>query len=149
VPLVSLWSMREAVSGIEGLGQAQYVFVELPTVSGGRAPPTAAETWVWLFRDAALLDAMPKGLSEAQEGALHLAEEATFSLEEAEAYRRVNDEIAQAEQLGIEREARGEACSSCRRSPTSRSSQARSGKSSRPSVAPTSWSCSGRAPPSS
>ena len=109
VPLVSLWSMREAISGIEGLGQVQYAFVELPKVSEGRAPATAAETWAWLFRDAALLDAMPRGLSEAQEDAMHLAEEATFSLEEAEAYRRVNDEIAQAEQLGNDREARGEA----------------------------------------
>ena len=41
--------------------------------------------------------------------ALHLAEEASFSLEEAVAYRRVNDGIPQAEQLGDEGEARGRA----------------------------------------
>ena len=112
VPLVSAWSMREAVSGREDLLQVQYAFVELPKVDRLRTSldeRTPAETWAWLFRDAVRLTTMPDGLSPQQKGALHLAEEATFSFEEAEAYRRVNDEIAQAEQWGSESEARGEA----------------------------------------
>ena len=111
VPLVSLWSMREAVSGTEGLLQVQYAFVELPKVDRLRNPGeerTPAQTWAWLFRDAVRLTAMPDGLSPQQIDALRLAEEATFSFEEAEAYRRVHDEIAQEEQWGNESEARGE-----------------------------------------
>ena len=112
VPLVSAWSMREAVSGRADLLQVQYAFVELPKVDRLRAstsPRTPGETWAWLFRDAVRLTTMPDGLSPQQMDAMHLAEEATFSFEEAEAYRRVNDEIAQAEQWGNESEARGEA----------------------------------------
>ena len=109
VPLVSTWSIRERISGAEALTQVQYAFVELPKVPAEGPRSSSAEKWAWLFRDAVGLTAIPEGLSEAQVDALHLAEEATFSLEEAQAYRRVNDEIAQAEQLGNEGEARGEA----------------------------------------
>jgi predicted transposase/invertase (TIGR01784 family) len=109
VPLVSRWSMREKVSGREGLLQVQYAFVELPKVAAAGPLGTVAERWVWLFKYGVNLEQMPPGLSRAQEAVLHLAEEATVSSEEAEAYRRVFDEIDQARQLAAEAAQKGKA----------------------------------------
>lgn len=107
VPLVSRWSMRERVSGRDDLLQVQYAFVELPKVAPSPPHATAAETWAWLFRFGKTLDEVPGGLSGPQRSALALAEEATFTLAESEAYRRVADEIEQARQLAEDALLRG------------------------------------------
>lgn len=107
VPLVSRWSMRERVSGRDDLLQVQYAFVELPKVAPSPPHAKPAETWAWLFRFGKTLDAVPAGLSEPQRSALALAEEATFTLAESEAYRRASDEIEQARQLAEDSLRRG------------------------------------------
>jgi predicted transposase/invertase (TIGR01784 family) len=109
VPLVSRWSMREKVSGREDLLQVQYAFVELPKVAAEGPLRSVAETWAWLFKYGVSLEQIPPGLSRAQEAALQLAEEATFSRDESEAYRRVFDEIQQARELAEEAGRKGEA----------------------------------------
>jgi len=107
VPLVSRWALTEEQSGTKDLRQVQYVFVELPKIAQEAQPRTAAEQWAWLFKYGRHLQEMPTGLTPAQTQTLQWAEEATFTLEEAEAYRRVNDEIEQARQLAEEGETRG------------------------------------------
>jgi len=108
VPLVSRWALTEEASGTQDLRQVQYVFVELPKVPKEGLLTRAAERWAWLFKYGEQLKAVPAGLTAAQAQALELANEATFTAEEAEAYRKVEDEIEQARQLAEDAEERGE-----------------------------------------
>lgn len=88
VPLLSRWRMKEK-GGRNGLSQIQYVFVELPKLSRESVPKNAVEEWVWLFRNAASLEAPPKSLHGAgPKRALLASQTAAFSKAEREAYER-------------------------------------------------------------
>jgi flagellar biosynthesis/type III secretory pathway protein FliH len=87
----------------------QYAFLELPKLPPER-PATGAGYWAWLFVHAPELKEVPADLPPGpHREALALANEASFTAGELEAYRRVMDEIQQAREYGDEREARGRA----------------------------------------
>lgn len=116
VPMLSRWNMRERHSHNHGLLQVQYAFLELPKLSN--APPkTGAEIWAWLFVHGHELREIPESLPQGPyRQALDMANQATFTEEEFDAYRKVTDEIEQLKVLLdykwnsglIEGEARGE-----------------------------------------
>jgi hypothetical protein len=109
VPMLSRWNMTERSSGNRGLLQVQYAFLELPKLPPER-PATGAGYWAWLFVHAPELKEVPADLPPGpHREALALANEASFTAGELEAYRRVMDEIQQAREYGDEREARGRA----------------------------------------
>lgn len=77
-----------------------------------RVPATDVERWVALFAHAHALkpaDVANVPLTPAQQATLDLANEATFSDAELEAYRKARDEVQQTIQYGKDGEARGEA----------------------------------------
>jgi predicted transposase/invertase (TIGR01784 family) len=85
VPMLSRWSMREQASGVPGLQQVQYAFLELPKLPAER-PTTGAGYWAWLFVHAPELTEVPADLPPGPyREALELASEASFSAEEREA----------------------------------------------------------------
>ena len=97
VPMLSRWNMTEQASGHQGLLQVQqYAFLELPKLPE-QQPETGADLWAWLFVHAPELDEMPVDLPEGpHREAVELANEATFTQAEFDAYRRVMAEIDQA-----------------------------------------------------
>lgn len=100
VPVLSRWNMTERKSEDDGLLQVQYVFLELPKLASERPREPGAELWAWLFVHAPELTEIPADLrSEPHRRTLELANKATFTQGELEAYRRVIDEIHQAEEL--------------------------------------------------
>ena len=99
VPMLSRWTMQEHTSGSPGLLQVQYAFLELPKLPP-QQPSEGAGLWAWLFVHAPGLDQVPTDLPEGPyREALDLANKATFSLAELDAYQRVIDEINQAREL--------------------------------------------------
>jgi hypothetical protein len=109
VPMLSRWSMTERGSGNRGLLQVQYAFLELPKLPPER-PATGAGYWAWLFVHAPELKEVPADLPPGPyREALALANEASFTAAERDAYRRVMDEIQQAREYGDAREAQGKA----------------------------------------
>lgn len=113
VPMVSRWSMAERTNGARrGLGQVQYVFLELPKL-GDRTPANAVERWAVLFRSAP--DLTPKSiegvpLTEAQRRALEHAREETMTPQERDLIERSREEVDQVRRMaesaleeGIER----------------------------------------------
>lgn len=90
VPLVSHWRMQERHGGRRGLGQVQYVFVELPKLPDGRPPEDVPEEWAYVFRKAPQLKEVPTFLRDAgPRAALDAARTARFTAEEWDAYDRV------------------------------------------------------------
>jgi hypothetical protein len=119
VPMLSRWYMTESISashrlaenksGTNRLLQVQYAFLELPKLPR-RKPDTGALQWAWLFVHAPELTEVPADLPPGPfRQALELANEATFSPAEFEAYRKVMDEIQQAREYGAAQRAEGEA----------------------------------------
>ena len=109
VPMLSRWTMTEHSSGNHGLLQVQYAFLELPKLPG-RKPETGAAQWAWLFVHAPELTEVPPDLPPGpHRQALELANQATFTPAELDAYRTVMDEIQQAREYGDAKEAEGEA----------------------------------------
>jgi predicted transposase/invertase (TIGR01784 family) len=109
VPMVSQWRMTERLSGTPGIPQVEYVFCELPKLRG-KKPTTTNERWVGLFTAAPLLTATTvaeEPFTPEQRAALELANEATFSEEELDAYRKARDEVQQMVQYGKDAVARG------------------------------------------
>jgi predicted transposase/invertase (TIGR01784 family) len=89
VPMLSRWQMQEQHGGARGLGQLQFVFLELPKYDTSRPPVTAVEKWAYFFREASNLDVVPKVLAEQPfKDALEAARVARFTDEEWEAYIR-------------------------------------------------------------
>jgi hypothetical protein len=110
VPMLSRWNMTERKSGNHGLLQVQYVFLELPKLPDRRPDTPGAELWAWLFVHAPELTEVPADLAAGPyRVALELANKATFTREELDAYRKVIDEIQQAEELAEAKLAEGEA----------------------------------------
>ncbi|MBI2568694.1 MAG: Rpn family recombination-promoting nuclease/putative transposase [Candidatus Schekmanbacteria bacterium] len=109
VPMLSRWNMTERGSGNHGLLQVQYVFVELPKLPP-RRPETGAELWAWLFVHTPELSEVPPDLPFGpHREAVELANEATFTQLELDAYQKVMDEIEQARQYGEDKRAEGKA----------------------------------------
>jgi hypothetical protein len=119
VPMLSRWYMTESISGNNRLPenksetnrllQVQYAFLELPKLPK-RKPDTGALQWAWLFVHAPELTEVPADLPPGpHREALELANEATFTPAEFEAYRKVMDEIQQAREYGAAQRAEGEA----------------------------------------
>ena len=107
VPMLSRWNMTEQSSNNQGLLQVQYAFLELPKLPQ-RAPETGAELWAWLFVHTPELHEVPSELPAGpHRDAVELANEATFTALELDAYRKVMDEIQQAREYGDARWAEG------------------------------------------
>jgi predicted transposase/invertase (TIGR01784 family) len=117
VPMLSRWRMQEQHGGERGLGEVQYVFLELPKYQADSKPKTTVEKWAYFFREARSLERIPEALSEAPYAeALEVTRKANLSDDEWQAYDR--EKIAEqdfrgglslAEKLGEERgEKRGE-----------------------------------------
>ena len=110
VPMLSRWNMTERKSGSHGLLQVQYVFLELPKLPAARTQIPGADLWAWLFVHAPQLAAVPADLSPGPyREALELANKATFTQGELDAYRKVIDEIQQVQELAEARWAEGRA----------------------------------------
>ena len=108
VPMLSSWNMTERGSGNHGLLQVQYAFLELPKLPASK-PDTGASQWAWLFVHAPGLTDVPPDLPEGPyRQALELANKATFTLEELDAYQKVNDEIEQVRELVESKRIEGE-----------------------------------------
>jgi predicted transposase/invertase (TIGR01784 family) len=95
IPMVSRWKLTEQQTGAsDALPQIQLVFLELPKLDQAQVATSGAAVWAWLFREARGFDAIPAGMPQgAYVRALELANEATFTEAEREAYRHVQDEI--------------------------------------------------------
>ena len=90
--------------------QLRYVFMELPKLKTNDIDKvkSSAELWAWLFRCAEGLQSIPESLPDGpQQEALKLANEATFTADERDAYDKVNAEIWQGRQLQTDAELRG------------------------------------------
>jgi hypothetical protein len=99
--------LPENKSGTNRLLQVQYAFLELPKLPR-RKPDTGALHWAWLFVHAPELTEVPADLPPGPyREALELANEATFTRGELEAYRKVMDEIQQAREYGAAQRAEG------------------------------------------
>jgi hypothetical protein len=110
VPMLSRWNMTERKSGNHGLLQVQYVFLELPKGPIERPTDPGADLWAWLFGYGHTLDEVPADLLQGpHRRALELANKATFTQGELDAYRRVIDEIQQAQELAEAKFALGRA----------------------------------------
>ena len=110
VPMLSRWNMREQGSGNHGLMQVQYAFLELPKLPKERPEAAGADLWAWLFVHAPELTEMPANLSPGpHRAALELANKATFTQEELDAYQKVIDEIQQVRELAEAKWAEGKA----------------------------------------
>jgi predicted transposase/invertase (TIGR01784 family) len=89
VPLLSRWRMQEQHGGRAGLGEVQYVFLELPKLPPDREPATVVEKWAYLFRQTAKLDQVPEALAqEPYREVLEVSRTAHFTDAEWEAYDR-------------------------------------------------------------
>ncbi len=107
IPMLSRWQMTEEASGTHGLLQVQYAFLELPKLPERKAE-TGAGYWAWLFVHAPELTEIPPDLPPGPfRDALALANEATFTQEERDAYQRVIDEIQQVRELAHAKWAEG------------------------------------------
>lgn len=100
MPMLSRFAMTEKSTGNHALLQVQYAFLELPKVPRQR-PSGGASLWAWLFVHAPELAEVPEDLPPGPfRQAMELANEASFTELELEAYRKVMDEIQQAREYG-------------------------------------------------
>jgi predicted transposase/invertase (TIGR01784 family) len=89
VPMLSRWRMQEQHTGLPGLPELQFVFLELPKLSLEREPRTPAERWAYYFRKTSELASVPGVLGEPPfVAALDAARVSGFSIDEWEAYDR-------------------------------------------------------------
>ena len=110
VPMLSRWNMTERKSKNDGLLQVQYAFLELPKLPAQRPETPGVDLWAWLFVHAPELAEVPADLSPGPyRAALELANKATFTQEDLDAYQKVIDEIQQVRELAEAKLAEGEA----------------------------------------
>ena len=57
--MLSRWRMQEQHTGVPGLPQVQYVFLELPKYAAGPHPSDLVDKWALFFREAENLDGDP------------------------------------------------------------------------------------------
>jgi predicted transposase/invertase (TIGR01784 family) len=87
VPMLSRWRMQEQQSGVTGLPHLQFVFLELPKYTAGHNPQTDVDKWVYFFREAGNLMAIPETLRDPPLlDALEGARTARFNRQEWDAY---------------------------------------------------------------
>ncbi len=87
VPMLSRWRMQEQHSGVLGLSDVQYVFVELPKYAAGPEPEGTVDRWAYFFREAASLKVIPPVLQDSPfRDALEVARTTHFTREEWDAY---------------------------------------------------------------
>jgi hypothetical protein len=90
--------------------QVQYAFLELPKLPERRPETPGPDLWAWLFVHAPELTEVPADLPPGPyREAVELANEATFTQAELDAYRKVMDEIQQAREYGEAKWAQGKA----------------------------------------
>jgi flagellar biosynthesis/type III secretory pathway protein FliH len=79
--------MQEQHSGVRGLSDVQYVFVELPKYVAGPEPEGAVDRWAYFFREAENFKVIPPILQESPfSDALEVARTALFTRQEWDAY---------------------------------------------------------------
>ena len=89
VPMLSRWRMQELHSGAAGLGEVQYVFLELPKYAAGDRPETTVERWAYFFREAQAFNRVPEVLSTGPYAeALQVARLANLTVAEETEYER-------------------------------------------------------------
>jgi predicted transposase/invertase (TIGR01784 family) len=113
VPMLSRWNMTERASGNHGLLQVQYAFLELPKLPD-RKPDTGAAQWAWIFVHGKELTEVPADLPVLYREALELANKATFTQAELDAYEKTRDEIQQVLAISEARWAEGETAGQAR-----------------------------------
>jgi predicted transposase/invertase (TIGR01784 family) len=87
IPMLSRWRMQEQQSGVAGLPELQFVFLELPKYAAGNAPQSVVDKWAYFFREAGNLMAIPDALRHPPLlDALEGARTARFTREEWDAY---------------------------------------------------------------
>jgi predicted transposase/invertase (TIGR01784 family) len=87
VPMLSRWRMQEQMSGVRGLPELQFVFLELPKYDAAREPETRVEKWAYFFREAKNLTVIPPSIEHPPLlEALEAARTAHFTKEEWDAY---------------------------------------------------------------
>ena len=108
VPMLSRWHMVERDSKNHGLLQIQYAFLELPKIPLERPAIPGADLWAWLFVHAPELREVPADLTPGPfADALELANQASFTMAERDAYERTRDEIRQVLEIAKARWAEG------------------------------------------
>ncbi len=100
IPMLSRWRMSEKHTRSErGLGQIQYVFLELPKYDGGDEPVAIVDRWAYFFREAENLEMIPPALDmEPFREALEVARVASFTAEEWMVYDR--EKMAEQDERG-------------------------------------------------
>ncbi len=89
VPMLSRWRMQEQHTGIRGLPQVQYVFLELPKYAAGPHPIELVDKWALFFREAENLEVIPPELDEEPfREAFEIARMAQLSEAEYELYEQ-------------------------------------------------------------
>ena len=87
VPMLSRWRMQEQHAGTVGLGQLQFVFLELPKYQAGDHSLSVVDRWAYFFREAPNLTMVPEVLAQPPlRDALEAARAAGFTEDEWEAY---------------------------------------------------------------
>ena len=111
VPMLSHWQLQEQHGGERGLGEVQYVFLELPKYQAGKKPRSTVDKWAYFFREAPSLARIPDELAEAPYAqALEVARAANLTEAEWNEYERekmaeqdFRGGLSLAEQRGLER----------------------------------------------
>lgn len=106
--MLSRWITTGQVSGNPGLTQVQYAFLELPKLPKGK-PEAGAARWAWLFVHGPELTEVPSDLPQVYQEALALANQATFTQLELDAYQKAKDEIQQVLVIADDKLAEGKA----------------------------------------
>ena len=87
VPMLSRWRMQEQHGGAHGLGQVQYVFLELPKYQAADEPHGLIDRWAYFFREAENLNVVPSTLANPPfRDALEVARISNFTAGELEVY---------------------------------------------------------------
>lgn len=99
IPMLSRWRMQEQHSGVHGLPQVQYVFLELPKYTAGPHPTELVDKWALFFRDAEDFDVIPTELNEEPfREAFEVARTAQMTEEEFDFYNQ--QKMAEQDQRG-------------------------------------------------
>jgi len=107
MPMLTRFAMTERSTGNRALLQVQYAFLELPKVPKQK-PAAGAGLWAWLFVYAPELAEVPPDLPAGPyREAMELANTATFTQAELDAYQKVIDEIEQVRELAAAKWAEG------------------------------------------
>ncbi len=108
--MLSRGHMIERSSRSPGLLQVQYAFLELPKLPKRRPDMGGPGVWAWLFVHAPELEAVPSELPQGPyRQALELANQASFTQGELDAYQQVSDEIRQVLEIAAAKRAEGKA----------------------------------------